>query len=223
MSSPRLQIVMFAMICVAVIARRLTMDEGELFGAEAVRFRLDTLVRDSKTPGIQYLVVAPEQIIFEYAGGWADIAGRRPLHAATTMMAYSMSKTITAAAVVQLVESRRLGLDDSIDRYVESQPYGPDVTVRQLLSHTSGLPNPVPLAWVHPAARHGTFDEAAELATVMRDHPQLAFPPGTKYGYSNIGYWLLGPIVERASGETFPSSVREHVLEPLGITPLELG
>jgi CubicO group peptidase (beta-lactamase class C family) len=57
----------------------------------------------------------------------------------------------------------------------------------------------------------------------MRDHPQLSFPPGTKYGYSNIGYWLLGPIVERASGETFPSYVREHVLEPLGITPRELG
>jgi D-alanyl-D-alanine carboxypeptidase len=199
------------------------MDQRGESGAEAVRSRLDVLVRDSKTPGIQYLVVGPEDIAFEYAGGWADIAGRQPLNAATTMMAYSMSKTITAAAVLQLVEAQRLGLDDSIGRYVEAQPYGPDVTVRQLLSHTSGVPNPIPLGWVHAAARHHTFDEAAALATVMRDHPRLSFPPGTKYAYSNIGYWLLGPIVERASGETFPSYVREHVLEPLGITPRELG
>jgi CubicO group peptidase (beta-lactamase class C family) len=184
---------------------------------------LDELVRDAKIPGIQYLVVAPEQTVFEYAAGWADIAGRRRLNAATTMMAYSMSKTITAAAVLQLVEAQKVKLDDPIDVYLESQPYGPDVTVRQLMSHTSGIPNPIPLRWVHPAARHDAFDERAELASVLLEHPKLSFPPGTKYRYSNIGYWLLGCIVERASGEPFPSYVREHILQPLGITPQELG
>lgn len=199
------------------------MDERVVSGAEAVRSHLDALVRESRAPGIQYLVVAPEQIVFEYAGGWADIAARRPLGATTTMMAYSMSKTITAAAVLQLVEAQKVRLDDPIDRYLESQPYGHDVTVRQLLSHTSGIPNPIPLAWVHPAARHDTFDERAELATVLREHPKLSFQPGTKYRYSNIGYWLLGPIIERASGEMFSSYVLEHVLRPLGVTPQEVG
>lgn len=192
-------------------------------GAEATRYHLDRLVRDAKVPGIQYLAIAPERIVFEYAGGWADVAGRRPLTASTTMMAYSMSKTITAAAVLQLVEAQRAKLDDPIDVYLESQPYGPDVTVGQLLSHTSGVPNPIPLRWVHAAARHDTLDEQAALASVLLEHPKLSSRPGTKYRYSNIGYWLLGRMVERVTGEPFSSYVRKHVLQPLGITPQELG
>ena len=72
-------------------------------GAEAVRSQLDGLVRDAKVPGLQYLVVTPKRFVFDYAGGWADLAGRRKLKASTTLMAYSMSKTITAAAVLRLV------------------------------------------------------------------------------------------------------------------------
>jgi D-alanyl-D-alanine carboxypeptidase len=189
----------------------------------AARACLDALVRNSKTPGIQYLVVGPDDTVFEYAGGWADIAGGRPMTAATTMMAYSMSKTVTAVAVLQLVESGHLNLDDPIGLFLASQPYGPGLTIRRLLSHTSGIPNPIPLRWVHSAAGHASFDEHAALAEVLRAHPRLAFTPGEKYAYSNIGYWLLGPIVERASGQTFPSYVVDHVLQPLGITPAELG
>jgi D-alanyl-D-alanine carboxypeptidase len=215
--------IVLALFCLAFVNCRPTVSEPALSNAEAVRSHLDAVVRDSKVPGIQYLVVAPDHTVFEYAGGWADIAGRRPVNAATTMMAYSMSKTITAAAVLQLVEAQKVSLDAPIDRYLDSQPYGPGVTVRQLLSHTSGIPNPIPLAWVHPAASHATFDERAALAAVLREHPRLSSAPGARYGYSNIGYWLLGPIVERASGESFPSYVREHVLRPLGIAPEELG
>ena len=82
-------------------------------------------------------------------------------------------------------------------------PYGRNVTVRQLIAHTSGIPNPIPLRWVHPAVGHGSFDEKATFRAVLRDHPRLSFEAGTKYAYSNIGYWLLGNVVERASGETF--------------------
>jgi len=67
-----------------------------------------------------------------------------------TLMAYSMSKTITAMAVLMLVDTGQVALDDSLDRFYEASPYGPMVTIRHLLSHTSGIPNPVPLRWVHP-------------------------------------------------------------------------
>jgi CubicO group peptidase (beta-lactamase class C family) len=147
-------------------------------------------------------------MLFEHAGGWSDLRGRVLVDTATTMMAYSMSKTITAAAVLQLVEAGRVGLDDPAERYLDFFPYGSKVTVRQLICHTAGIPNPIPLRWVHPVARHGSFDESAALAAVLRDHPRLLFEPGSKYAYSNIGYWLLGKIVERASGQTFPSLVR---------------
>jgi len=184
---------------------------------------LETLVRESTVPGIQYLLLAPDRTVFEFSGGWADIRNRRPMNSATTLMAYSMSKTITAVAVLQLVQAQKLKLDDPIDRYLESHPYGPGITIRHLLSHTSGIPNPIPLAWVHSPSRHQQFDEHRERMTVLRKYTKLDFSPGTKYGYSNIGYWLLGPIIEQASGETLSSYVRRHILYPLEITPHEMA
>ena len=177
----------------------------------------------NQTPGIQFLVVDAAGTLFDHEGGWADIRHQVPVDSATTLMAYSMSKTITAAATMQLVEAGSVGLDDPAERYVGPLPYGSKVTVRQLLSHTSGIPNPIPLRWAHPATRHGTFNEDAALSAVLRDHPRLSFTPGTRYAYSNIGYWLLGKVVERTSGQAFPSYVAEHVMRPLAIDPASLG
>jgi CubicO group peptidase (beta-lactamase class C family) len=186
-----------------------------------VRSRLDAFA--SKTPGLQYLIVSPRGTVFEYAGGLADLSAKRPMTPETSLMAYSMSKTITAAAVLQLAGAGRIDLNAPLDRYVDAQPYGPEITVRQVLSHTSGIPNPIPLRWVHPAAEHASFDEAAALAAVLRRHPRAAFAPGAKYAYSNIGYWLLGSVVARASGESFVSCVTERVLQPLGLTSRDIG
>ena len=199
------------------------MDDGQPAGAARAKSYLNALSGASKTPGIQYVVVTATGVLFEYYAGWADIRRQVPVDAATTMMAYSMSKTITAAAALQLVEAGKVGIDDPVERYVDPFPYGASVTVRQLIAHTSGIPNPIPLRWVHPAARHGSFDENAALAAVLHDHPRLSFEAGTKYAYSNIGYWLLGQVIERASGETFSSYVSEHIFRPLAIAPQELG
>ena len=184
---------------------------------ERIQAQLASLTRASKTPGIHYVAVNAGGIVFEHASGWADIRARHPLEPVTTQMAYSMSKTITAAAALQLVESGRLELDAPIARYLASQPYGPAVTVRQLIAHTSGIPNPIPLRWVHPAASHARFDEAAALAKVLHEHPRLSFEPGTEYGYSNIGYWLLGTIMEQIAGASLSASVEENVLRRLNI------
>jgi D-alanyl-D-alanine carboxypeptidase len=169
------------------------------------------------TPGLQYIVVDQSATVFEAHEGLADVASGRPMIAATTMMAYSMSKTITAAAVLQLAERGRLGLDEPIVRYVDWQPYGSQITIRHLLSHTSGIPNPIPLGWVHPTAAHSSFDERAALRSVLAKHPRLAFTPGTRFAYSNIGYWLCGAIIEQVTGTPFTSYVTEHILEPLGV------
>ena len=139
------------------------------------------------------------------------------------MMAYSMSKTLTAAAVLQVIESQHLSLNEPVDRFLDFCPYGPEVTIRRLLAHTAGIPNPIPLAWIHPPVVHETFDEHAALAAVLRRHKRLSFAPGTKYGYSNIGYWLLGEFVQRASGMAFTAYITERMLQPLCLTPQELG
>jgi CubicO group peptidase (beta-lactamase class C family) len=186
------------------------------------RAYLDDLITRAKTPGIHYLAIDAERVRFEYTGGLADIGRRIPVDATTTMMAYSMSKTITAVAVLQLVEAGKVGLDDPLERHV-AHPYGPHITIRHVLAHTSGIPNPIPLRWVHPAERHATFDESAALAAVLRSHPKPAFSPGAKYRYSNIGYWLLGEVVAHASGRRFEAWVADRVLRPLAVPPAELG
>jgi len=180
-------------------------------------------IQEGKTPGLQYVVVGPAATLFEYCGGAANLASGRLVRPDTTLMAYSMSKTITAAAVLQLVDAHAIKLDEPIARYLDWQPYGGAITVRHLLSHTSGIPNPIPLRWVHPAAEHATFDDQAVLRLIVKLHPRLAFAPGTNYRYSNIGYWLLGAIVERACDQPFVTYVMTRVVQALGIPSSEMA
>ena len=183
---------------------------------EYARAYLERLIDASRTPGVQYLVLDASKIVFEFAGGWADLQRRMPMTAATIVMAYSMSKTITAAAVLRLVEAGRVRLDDPVLRYVAWLPYGEGPLVHQLLSHTAGIPNPIPLRWVHLSDRHPTHDDTAALKTVLNAHPTLASKPGTRYAYSNLGYWILGEVVARAAGQSFVSYVQDEVLRPIG-------
>jgi CubicO group peptidase (beta-lactamase class C family) len=170
----------------------------------------------SQVPGLQYIVTNEVCSLFEYAGGWADIQNQKPMTLDTTMMGYSMTKAFTAVAILQLVEQREIGLDDELDRYLADIPYrGHHITIRQLLDHTSGIPNPIPLRWVHLAEEHPSFDEESALAKVLHDHSKLAFEPGQKFAYSNIGYWLLGKIIERVTGGPYTDYVRASVLRPL--------
>jgi D-alanyl-D-alanine carboxypeptidase len=176
-----------------------------------------------RLPGIQYVVVDPNQALYTYAGGRADIKNHRRMTLDTTLMAYSMTKTFTAAAVLQLVEHTRIGLEDEIDQYIPDNPYHDHITIRQLLTHTSGIPNPIPLRWVHLAQDASKFDETAALAQVLHQHPKLNFVPGTKYAYSNIGYWLLGKIIERVTGSSYCEYMRANVLAPLALNSSEMG
>lgn len=177
----------------------------------------------AQVPGLQYIAVSAKRTLLEYAGGWADIAGQRAMTLDTTLMAYSMTKTFTAVAILQLAERGKLSLDDRIERDLPSSPYaGRGITLRQLLNHTAGIPNPIPLRWVHLGQEHASFDEAAALAAVLRSNPDLANAPGDKYAYSHIGYWLLGMIIEELSGQSYVSYFRANILEPPGLSAREM-
>ncbi len=133
------------------------------------------------------------------------------------MMIYSMSKTITAVAILQLIENGKISLDDPAIKYLPDIPYGDQVTIRHLLSQTSGIPNPIPLKWVHLVDEHSTFDEYSSLQSVLIKSPKLDFIPGKKYRYSNISYWLLGRIIEKASDYRFEDYIRQNVFHRLNI------
>ncbi len=190
---------------------------------DRVRERLDDLVRRSRVPGLQYLCRDATGVHLTHHAGSADLAGHVPMDAATTLMAYSMSKPVTAAAALMLASEQRLDLDAPVQSVLRELPYREPFTARQLISHTSGLPNPIPLRWVHALAAHAAFDERAALDEVLSRHRRLAAPPGTRFAYSNLGYWLLGFLVEHAANEPFTAFVERRVLDPLGIPPVALG
>ncbi len=181
-----------------------------------VALYLDRLV-GRRTPGLQYVALNAKGPLLSYCGGTADPVTGRPAVESTGFHAYSMTKTVTAAAVLLLAERKALRLDDSISRFTDPGHYGPSITIRQLLTHTAGVPNPLPLRWAHPAFEHDRFEETAGLRAVLRANPRLCSVPGSKFRYSNIGYWLLGDAVAKVAGMSFGSFVRGQVLQPLGI------
>src|SRR3954467_2901963 len=128
-----------------------------------------------------------------------------------------MGRPIPAAGVLKWGGRGQIALDDPIVRYLPESPYGDSVTIGELLTHTGGVPNPIPWRWGHPAAAHERFDEDAAFHAVLRAHRRLSHRPGTKYAYSNIGYWMLGKIVERVTDQAFASHVTTNILEPLGV------
>jgi D-alanyl-D-alanine carboxypeptidase len=187
-----------------------------------VRDYIARQLEENEFPGIQYMVLTKDSTLFSNAGGAADIAEGRAMQPGMTMMIYSMTKTVTAAAVLQLVGQGMLSLDDPVTKYLPDIPYGNELKVRHLLAQTSGIPNPIPLKWVHLAAEHPQFDQRAALHEIMEENADLKFTPGEKYGYSNISYWLLGYVVEKVSGTSFEDYMREHLFRKLEIPDNEI-
>jgi D-alanyl-D-alanine carboxypeptidase len=173
-------------------------------------------------PGIQYVLVNKDRVLFQKSAGLADIKAGVPVTDSTVMAAFSMTKTITAIAVLQLQEKGKLSIDDRVAKYVR-HPYHQELTIRQLLTHTGGIPNPMPLKWVHLAAEEGSFRESAALEAVLREHGKPPHGPGEVYEYSNIGYWLLGKVIEKASDQDYGTYVTKHIFHQLGLGPKEIG
>ena len=171
----------------------------------------------SELVGIQYLVVDREKTLINYAGGLADVAAQIPMRRDTLMQTASMSKTLTAVAILQLAEKGRLKLDDSVSTYFKDHPYGDQITIRQLIAHTAGVPNPIPTRWLHSRDSHPNYDKDKVLQAVLKENAKLDSKPGKKYNYSNIGYWLLGRVIENASGERFQDYMRKNIFEPLAM------
>lgn len=90
------------------------------------------------------------------------------------------------------------------------------VATRHLLSHSSGLANPVPLRWVHSATERGP-DRREFVKPLVEKHPRLRFEPGTTAAYANLGYLVLGEIIETVSCDTFENCIRRRILDPLGM------
>ena len=172
-------------------------------------------------PGLSVEIATGDRIVDERAAGVADLSAGRPAGPDTVYLWFSMTKIVTATAAMQLVEQGRLRLDDPVRHLLPQFPAAragrPEVTVRHLLSHSSGLGNPMPVRWVHPADRAGRDPREFTLDLLER-HGRLGFRAGTTARYSNLGYLVLGEVISVAAGRRYEDHVREQILEPLGMT-----
>lgn len=177
---------------------------------------LATQVETRQTPGAQVAVRLGDELVLSEAYGTADLATDQPLTTGHVFRVASHSKTFTSVAVLQLVEQGRLRLDDSVADLLEDYRETPlaQVTVRELLSHTGG------------AIRDGVdsdfwqldrpFPDAGALLAVVREHG-ATYEPQEHFKYSNIGYGVLGAIIERVTGTGYAEHVTSAVLAPLGL------
>ncbi|MDD9965780.1 MAG: serine hydrolase [Myxococcales bacterium] len=185
------------------------------------RSTIRAVVRDQQLPSVAYLMLDRDGVLLDVTAGRVD-AGRSTLASPRTLyMAYSITKVVTAIAVLQLVERGAIELDAPLGRYFRAHPYGPGVTIRRLLAHTAGVPNPAPLDWFFVEGQPLARQQA--LRRVLRDNAQLDGSPGGSYGYSNIGYWLLEKAIEAASGLDYGAYLQAHVFSPLDVADHEVS
>lgn len=165
-------------------------------------------------PSASVAVVRHGRVVYARAYGAARIA---PRTSATPAMRYavgSISKQFTAASLLLLQQDGKLSLDDPVERWVPGLTRGRDVTLRQLLSHTSGYQDYWPQDYVPPEMERPTTAQAILDRWAKRP---LDFEPGTRWQYSNTNYVIAGLVVERASGLPFMRFVRTRVLDPVGL------
>jgi CubicO group peptidase (beta-lactamase class C family) len=156
-----------------------------------------------------------DDVLITKGYGLADIENDVPAGAETVYRIGSITKQFTAAAVMQLVESGAIELDDPMTEYLPDYPMqGHVVTIRHLLGHTSGIKSYTGLAEWQPTMRMDLTDD--ELVALFSDEP-FDFAPGERYLYNNSGFYLLGMIVAAASGESYRDYLRAHIFEPLGL------
>lgn len=162
------------------------------------------------------LVARGEQVLLHRGWGLASQEWLVPNAPDVKYLLASVSKQFTAAAVLRLVDQHRVGLDDALSKHLSGLPAAwSAITVRQLLAHTSGLPN-------HTQAdgpdkiRHQQMSPL-ELYATFRDAP-LDFAPGSSWNYSNSGYGMLGILIEQLSGKRYGEFVQGELLAPLGMT-----
>lgn len=165
-----------------------------------------------EVPGASVLVLRDGQPVLRRSYGLADLEARIPATAATNYRLASVSKQFTAASILLLAEDGKLTLDDPVKQWLPSLPAAADrITLRHLLSHTSGL---IDYEDVMPAQVQEQLHDA-DVLRLLEGQDRTYFPPGSAYRYSNSAYALLALIVGKASGLDFASFLRERIFKPL--------
>jgi CubicO group peptidase (beta-lactamase class C family) len=167
--------------------------------------------RDKRYPSLAAAVWRDGDLIWEKAVGGADVEANVEATPDTQYRLGSITKTFTAAAIMQLRDAGKLDLEDTLDKHVEGAAHSP--SIRRLLSHASGLQREThDDSWL--TLRFASPDELLETL----DRAEMVLAPGQRFHYSNLAYALLGIVIERITGQAYTDYVRDQFLDPLGLT-----
>ena len=173
----------------------------------------------SESPGCALSVALAGDMALSRAWGMADLEHDIPNTPSTIFEGGSLAKQFTSAAVVLLALDGKLSLDDDVRTYVpEVRDYGSPVTLRRLMTHTSGMRDWGAVASLSGWGRGERSHRHAHVLDIVSRQSALNFEPGHEYSYSNTGYNLMAVVVDRVSGMPFAQFSRERIFEPLGMS-----
>lgn len=172
-----------------------------------------------KNKGMGSIAIAKDgKILYSHSFGYSEVTETKktPLTDQTKYRIASITKMYTAVMIFQLIEEGKLKLTDRLDRFFPQIPNASKITIGQILSHRSGIPDmPPDGTGMQPRTEEERVAEIARLSP--------AFEPGSKHLYSNSGYVLLGYIVEKAGGQPYPQALRERIVSKLGLQHTYMG
>lgn len=186
---------------------------------------IEHLMKKNDVPGVSIVLVSRDKVLWAQGFGWASRDNREPMTAETPMRLASITKVFTAVSIMQLVDRGIVDLDSPLKQYlpnygIQSRFSPADVTVRQILTHHAGLPSDMMQGF---KLYTGEGSAPVDLLEQFRSLPvashslHLKAPPGKVFSYSNLGFALLGSVIEGASGEMYQDYVRRNILLPLGM------
>src|SRR5215204_5808755 len=196
-------VILILVSTLAVFGQGLEASVGQFIRSEMER---------QKIPGVSLAVVKDGKPWIVKGYGFANLEHQVPVKPETIFQTGSVGKQFTATAVMLLVEEGRIGLDEKISKYLGEVPEAwKNITIRQVLSHTSGMTDyPTDFDF----RRDYTEDELLKRANGI----PLAFHPGEKWSYSNLGFVTLGVIIHKVTGKFYGDFLQERVFRPLGMT-----
>jgi CubicO group peptidase (beta-lactamase class C family) len=210
------------MIVFMTLAPKKVKTPKEVQNIEELETFFEELVQTENPSSLNFVVVKNGEVIYDKAFGFADAPNGIPATTETVYHWWSTTKVFTAVAIMQLNEQGLLNLDDAVVEYLPffevqypSENSIP-VTIRHLLNHSSGLPDNVPavVGWMHYEGQPAK-DQMDLLREVLPNYAKLKFEPGEKSAYTNVGYMVLGAVIEEVSGESYEDYVCNHILAPL--------
>lgn len=188
---------------------------------DGVRREIESISAVENLPSMVVVVARKGEVIWEQSEGWADREAKIPATPDTLYALASISKPMTATAIMVLAEQGKLNVDSPVNQYLGQHKLRARVsdanlaTIRLVASHTSGLP-----------AYDAYFYDgqpAPSMEQIIERYGQIMYPPGKSYVYSNLGFGVLGYVIERVSGKPYAEFMTQEIFEPLGMRHSAIG